>query len=522
MGPVLRARVTRSSNRTGNKPADCVDDRCEVLADKTNSNNYMSLRRKRNVAIPQPNLSNQQKPCIFKLGNSADDRDLSPQERLALYNFEVDENEPLPQKLKCKRKVRHRKKIDLSDTSDEEYFPGVTMKKRLQSGGKETVARQRKLPSSHVSCHEKITLENKENISVADTNFKCQSTDMTHHDSDIRHNMAEGSKGNVSVAHTRSSSMTHCDSDIRHDMAEGSKGNVSVACTRSSSMTHRDSDIRHNMAEGSKGNLSVALTHSSSMTHSDSDIHTKTVTENTDSAYTCQKTSVTHNKPRNMMTGNKEVARMTPRHLSVHRESDICTSLAEGSELNLSVGESESSQVPSSCGRSLFFSPIEKCPLQPSTFVTIRRPGRGEDTHGIQSVQDFTVDNCFGFDEESDDDLHLSLSPVKIASHSKPVLSVPFAVCSTPNLKPTLTRPEATSSKLMQSGAQTRPSLISVPSATVCVTAPEHSVAPSVEPPDIADAARDPSPPSLFVDKNDPVQHFMKVSLAQGVVLFHS
>lgn len=458
MGPALRARVARSSNRTGNKPADCVDSRCKVLADKTNSNNHMALRRRRNVAIPQPNLSSEQKPSVYKLGNNAEKQDLPPQERLALYNFEVDENEPLPKKKsKYRRKVRHRKKMDLSDTSDDEHTRTVTVRKHLRSGEKWAVAIQKKQASCLVTYHEKITLENKENVLVADTNF----TDVTHHDSDSQHNMTEESKGNVSVAHA----------------------------------------------------------HSGSMTHHNSDSHVRTATENTDgvvvdSTYTCHKTNVTHNKPTKMITGNKEIAGVASCHLSVHRISDICTSLAEGSELNFSVSESEPSQVSSSCRRSLLFSPIEKCPLRPSTFVTVRWPGRSKDTHGIQSVEDFTVDNYFGFDEESEDDLHLSLSPVKMAPELKPVSSVPFAVSSTPNLKPTFTRPETTSMNLVQSRAQTTP-LVSVRSTTA-----EHSLASDVEPPDIADAGHDLSPPVLFMDKSDPVTHFMKVSHTQGIVLF--
>jgi hypothetical protein len=149
----------------------------------------------------------------------------------------------------------------------------------------------------------------------------------------------------------------------------------------------------------------------------------------------------------------------------------------------------------------------------------MRWPGRSKDTHSIQSVEDFTVDNYFGFDE-SEDDLHVLLSPVKspvkVACRSKPVSSVPFAVSSTPNVKLTFTRPEATSVRLMQSRPQTRTPLVSIQSAT----APEHSLASDVEPPDIAAAGHDPSPPVLFVDKSDPVTHFMKVSLTWGVVLY--
>lgn len=451
MGPVLRARVARSSNRTGTKPADCVDSRCKVLADKTNSNNLMALRKRRNMAIPQPNLSSQQKTCVYKLGNNAETQDLPPQERLAIYNFEVDENEPLPKKKsKYRRKVRRRKKVNLSDTLDDKYTQAV--KKHLKSGEKWAVVLQKKQANSLVICHEKITLENKGNVLMADPSF----TDVTHHDSDSKHNMAEESKGNVSVAHA----------------------------------------------------------HSGSMTYLDSDSQVRTATENTDgtvadSTYTCQKISVTHNRPTNMMTGNKEIAGVAGSHLSIYRISDICTSLAEGSEPSCSVSESEPSQVSSSCRKSLLFSPIEKCPLRQNTFMTVRWSGRSKGTRDIQSVENFTVDNYFGFDEESEDDLHLSLTPVKMAPESKPVSSVPFAVSSTPNLKPTFTRPEDMSMNLVQSRAQTTP-LISVHSTT----ASEHSLASDVEPPDI----HDPSPPALFVDKSDPVTHFMKVSLRQGFV----
>ncbi|XP_023704887.1 uncharacterized protein LOC111863094 isoform X2 [Cryptotermes secundus] len=438
MGPALRARVAWSNNRTGNKPADCVDSQCKVLADKTNSNNLMALRRRRNMAIPQPNLSSQQKTCVYKLGNNAETPDLPPQERLALYNFEVDENEPLPKKKsKYRRKVRRRKKVDLSDTLYDKYTQAVTVKKHLKSGEKWAVL-QKKQASSPVTCHEKITMENKGNILVADPNF----TNVTHHDFDSQHNMAEESKENVSVAYA----------------------------------------------------------HNGSMTYLDSDSQMRTATENTDGtvadrAYTCQKISVIQNKPTTMMTGNKEIAGVAGSHLS------ICKSLAEGSEPSCSVSESAPSQVSSSCRQSLLFSPIERCPLRQNTFMTVRWSGRSQGTRGIQSVDDFTVDNYFGFDEESEDDLHLSLSPVKMAPESKPVSSVPFAVSSTPNLKPTFTRPEAMSMNLMQSRAQTA-ALVSLHSTT----ASEHSLASDVEPPDI----HDPSPPALFEDKSDPVTHFMK------------
>jgi hypothetical protein len=305
-----------------------------------------------------------------------------------------------------------------------------------------------------MTCCEKVTVENKENVSVAETNFKCQSTDVTRHDSGSQHNVAEESKGNVSVEHAHS-------------------GSNSVSQVRTLT-----------------GNTHSVVA---------------------DSTYTCQKTSVTRNEPTNMMMGNKEIAGVAD---SVQRVSDICTSLAEGSEMNFSVSESEPDQISISCRRSLLFSPIEKCPLRPSTSMT-RWPGRSKDTHGVQSVEDFSVDNYFGFDEESEDDLHVSLTPVKVAPRSKPVSSVPFAVSSTPNAKLTFTRPKATSMRLMQSIPQTRTPLVSIQSAT----APEHSLPSDVEPPDIADVGHAPSPPALFVDKSDPVTHFMKVSLTQGVVL---
>jgi hypothetical protein len=462
MGPVLRTRVAQSS-RTGDRPADSVDDRCKVLADKTNSHMAVEWggrrrRRRGSLTIPQPNLSIQQKLCIYKVGSNVENQDLSPQEKLALYNFEVDENEPLPKKKsKYKRKVRHRKKMDLSDMSDDEYTLPVTAKKHLLSGRKSSVAKKKKQTRSLVTCQEKVTLKSKENVSVADISCKCQNSDVTHHYSDSHQDVGGERKENVSFACAYSGS--------------------SIDCVSRSRTATENMDI-------------VA-----------------------DSTYTCQKTNVAHSESTDM-TRNKEIASVAGRHLTVNRVSEICTSLTEGAELNCSVGESESSQFSSSCRRSLLLSPIEKCPLQPSSFMAVRWPER--DSRGLQSVQDFNIDNCFGFDEESEDDLHLSLSPVKMASRLKPVLSGPFAVSSTPNRKPTLTKPEAMSKKLMQNIGQTRTPFVSVQSATP----PEHLLASNVEPSSIAEAGYDHSPPVLFVDKSDSVTHFIKVSLTQDVMSF--
>jgi hypothetical protein len=302
-----------------------VGDRCGVLADKTNSNSHMELRRrKRNVVLPQPDMNVHKKPCIYKLGNTVCNQDLLPQDRLALYNFEVDENEPLPnKKQKKKRKVRHRKKKGLLDS---EY----KVDKRLLSAA----------------------TQKKQDKNMADTR--------------------------------------------QHDV--GAETETSVAGV---------------------------------------------------------------------------------------------------------VAGSESEP-------SLLFSPIEKCPLRSSTFGAVRWPA-----HGIQSVEDFTVHNYFGFDEESDDDLRLSLSPVKMAPHSKPVSSGPSAASSTPNLKPLFARSEATSMNVMQNGAQTRTALVPIQSAAV----PKHPPASSVGPPDKVDAGRDPSPPVLFVDGSESATHFMKVSLTTGILI---
>jgi hypothetical protein len=401
-------------------------------------------RGRRSVIVPQPILSIPQKPCVYKLGNDVCNQDLPSQDRLALYNFEVDENEPLPNKKpKNKRKVRHRKKMGLANKTDNEYTLAATVDKCLLSAGKGSFANQKKQGSS-------VTVKKEEHVSVADTSLKCQS-------SERQHNVAGERKGNAPFARTCGGGT--CDRDGR----------------------------------------------------------TRTAVENmvsvvTDSTDTCHRTIVTNHEPTSMMTGDKGIACVAD------GASDNGVSVAEGSELNLSVAESERSRGSSSCRSSLLFSPIEKWPSRPAAFVTAGWPARCTDTRGIQSVEDFTVDNYFGFDEESEDDLHLSLSPVKMAPCSKPASSGSFAVSSTPNLRPTFTRPEATSMKEMQKGAQTRTALVPAQSTA----APRHPLASSVDLPDIADAVCDPSPPVLFMDRREPTTHFTKVSLPQGLAVFLS
>jgi hypothetical protein len=181
----------------------------------------------------------------------------------------------------------------------------------------------------------------------------------------------------------------------------------------------------------------------------------------------------------------------------VHQKPEICRNLPEDSELNFSVGETEPGQVSSS------FSPIEQHSSHPGNFVTLWRPG----TRGIQSVEDFTVDNYFGFDEESEDDLQL-LSPVKMASSLKPVVSVPFAVSSTPNLKPSFTRQQAKPLRLVNEGPKTGNAVMSKPAP------PEVSLVS-----DMVSGAHNSSTPIVFMDENVPVEHFMKVSVPHGVVV---
>ena len=128
-----------------------------------------------------------------------------------------------------------------------------------------------------------------------------------------------------------------------------------------------------------------------------------------------------------------------------------------------------------------------------------------------QLVQ-FIIDNCFGFDEESEDDLDFSLSEVKVAPSMKSVMSVPFAVSSTPNPKPTFTRPEIKPMRLVQGRARTRTACSSVQSA-VLPTAASVSVpklfAPDTTLPDRVEAAESPSP-SICTDEDVPVPHFTK------------
>jgi len=530
MGPVLRPRVARGSHRIGNKAANCADRRCRVLADKTNR----ALRSRRKVASPQPDLGSEQRPCIYKLGNTTENQELLPEERLALYTFEVDENEPQVKKSKCKRKVWHRKKLDSSDATDDEYIPRG--KKHLRSGVKRA-ARRKKCLTTGVTHHQKMTMENKENVSVAESNFSHQSSPMTCHDSNDHGKTEVENKESVSVA----------DSTYTH---------------HSNNVSNHEPDSSGKVTAESKESVSVS-----------------------DSTNTCHATSVTCNELGNMM-GNKEIVPVADMPKAKSQKPEIHRNLVE----DLSVSESKPGQVSSSCRSILPFSPIEQHFPQPGTCMSLRQPGTSRVTW---SVEDFTVENFFGFDEESEDEQHLLLSPLKMIPSLGTNVSIP--VSSTPYVKPKFTRTGAEPMRLVHTGAKLRTAFMSaqctapaarsvtvpttwsatppaaqsatVPAtwsatapttrsatasaarsatepATWSVTAPttrsvitpaaqsatapavaplptsELSLTSDVTPPYTVNAVHNPSSPILFMDENVPSQHFTKVSLTQGVVVF--
>jgi hypothetical protein len=182
----------------------------------------------------------------------------------------------------------------------------------------------------------------------------------------------------------------------------------------------------------------------------------------------------------------------------VHHKPEICRNLAEDSELNPNVVGTELKQVSSS------FSCTQQHFSQPGTFVAQRQPG----IHAIQSVEDFTVNNYFGFDEESEDDLHLPLPPVKMVPSLKPIISVPFPVSSTPNLKASFTRPQAKPLRLINEEPNTRTALMSKP-------APYEVSLIS----DMVNGSHTSSTPIMVMDENVPVQNFMKVSVLCSVMV---
>jgi hypothetical protein len=462
MGPVVTARAARNSHKSGVELANCIENKVKVLTDKTN---HMVLRRsRRNVASLQPNLGSGQKPCIYKVGNMAENQDLPPEERLALYTFKVDEYDPQPKKSSHRRNVRHRKKTDMSDTMDDEYTPTTNVKKCVRPGMNSIVTRQKKHLSTGVT---KMALEN-DTGAVEGSILKCLNTGVTHQE-----------KLTLQKEDTVS--------------AIGS----SLKCL------------------------------SPGVTYCDCDSHTKTATENkenigvVDSIVTCQVANVNHNESRNLVTENKAIiSAAAGRCVTVYQKADICTNLADDSELNFSVVESEPGQVLLSTRSNLLISPVVQ---HFSQCVTIRRPGKSKDCHSIQSVEDFTVDNYFGFDEESEDDLHFSLSEVTVARSVKPVMSVPFAISSTPNPKPSFTRPEIKPMRLFQGGTRTKITLPSMQSTTLSMAASASAskllLASDTTPSDTVDAAHSPCP-SICLDEDVPVQHFMKVNCIQEVVGF--
>ena len=455
MAPSVTARAARNTRRTGTESANRVDSKLNVLADKTN---HMALRRsKRNVASPQPILGSGQKPCIYKVGNTAENQDLPPEERLALYTFEIDDCDPPAKKSKHKRNVRRRIKSDISDTMDDEYIPTTNVSKCLRPGTR-IVTRQKKHLNTSIT---KMVLKKEINGPVAGSTLKCLNTGVPHQE-------------NLTLQ--------------REDT-------VSVTC----------SSVKY-LSPGPS--LSPGLSPS----------HRQTATENkenvpaVDTGSTCQVADVNHNERKSLVTENNvTISATADRSVTARQKRSICTNLADDSELNLSVAESEPGQVSSSSRSSLFISPVVR---RFSQCVTMRRQGKSKDPRGIQSVEDFTIDNYFGFDEESEDDLNFSLSEVKVAPSVKPVMSVPFAVSSTPNPKPSFTRPEIKPMRLVQGRTWARTACSSVQSA-VLPTAASVSVpkllAPDTTLPDTVEAAHNPSP-SICTDEDVPVPHFMKVS----------
>jgi hypothetical protein len=412
-------------------------------------------RSKRNMASPQPILGSGQKPCIYKVGNTAENQDLPPEERLALYTFEIDEYDSPAKKSRHKRKVRRRIKSDISDTMDDEYIPTTNVSKCLRPGTR-IVTRQKKNLTTSVT---KMVLEKEINGPVAGSTLKCLNTGVSHQE-----NLTLQKEDTVSVTCSSvkclSPGVSYCDSDSHRQMATENKENVPAVDTGS----------------------------------------------------TYQVADANHNERKSLMTENKAVISATAdRSVTARQTRSICTNLADDSELNFSVAESEPGQVSSSGRSSLFISPVVR---RFSQCVTMRRQGKSKDPRGIQSVEDFTVDNYFGFDEESEDDLNFSLSEVKVAPSVKPVMSVPFAISSTPNPKPSFTRPEIKPMRLVQGRARTRTAYSSVQSA-VLPTAASVSVpkllAPDTTVPDTVEAAHSPSP-SICTDEDVLVPHFMKVS----------
>jgi hypothetical protein len=422
-----------------------------VLADKTN---HMALRRSRRiVANPQPTLDSGQKPCIYKVGNTAENQDLPPEERLALYTFETDEYDPPAKKSRHKRNVRRRIKSDISDTMDDEYIPTTNVSKCLRPGTR-IVTRQKKHLYTSVT---KMALENEDTGPMAGSTLKCLNTGVSHHE-----NLTQQKEDTVSVTGSSvqclSPGVAYCDSDSQRETTTENKENIPAVDTSSA----------------------------------------------------CQVADVNHNERKSLVTENKAIISATSdRCVTVHQKHSICTNLADDSELNFSVAESEPGQVSSSSRSSLFISPVVR---RFSQCVTMRRPRKSKDPHGIQSVEDFTIDNYFGFDEETDDDLDFSLSEVKVAPGMKPVMSVPFAVSSTPNPKPSFTRPEIKPLRLVQGRTRTRTACSSLQSAALLTAASVSGpklFAPDTALPDTAEAAHSPCP-SICMDEDVPVPHFTK------------
>ena len=232
----MTARATRNTRSTGTEWANCVDSKLNVLADKTNR---MALRRsRRNVANPQPILGSGQKPCIYKVGNTAENQDLPPEERLALYTFEIDEYDPPAKKSRHRRNVRRRIKSDMTDTIDDEYIPTTNVSKCLRRGTR-IVTRQKKHLNTSVT---KMAQENEDTGPVAGNTLKCLNTDVSHHE-----NLTLQKEDTVSVTGSNvkclSPGVAYCDSDSQRKTATENKENVPALDTSS---TGQVADVNHN------------------------------------------------------------------------------------------------------------------------------------------------------------------------------------------------------------------------------------------------------------------------------------
>ncbi|XP_069681945.1 uncharacterized protein [Periplaneta americana] len=446
MGRVLRARKPQLGQGNEKEPTSSSLEKIYTrkgLTDKTNDSNYMALRsnksgkrqqksvNKNNFIVSdskQEHLLKGEKHCIYDNNDTEKKEDISLllEEKIGVYTFEVDKNDPQPKKARRKRRVKRRKISDISDTTDDDSIVISSEKKQLRSTARQTrvvksALRDLKEKRSLSNKHEKMETTDslQDNIcgieragksqSEFDLNRKVTADNSTH--------PLTENETNMHIKERRKSIETiQCEPDSSDDIVTENRTVVNVI-----NFQNKNTDMT-NYELNSSGN-------------------------------------------------NKENIPLINRNYKdkvSNRKSEVCGNLSENSEVNFSFVKPQAEHKLYSNkkfqNRKLLLCSSEHRAPQTIKEANSKEYGR------MQSREDFNIDNYFGFDEESEDDLYASLSPVKKPTDTKNCSElVPLAVTSTPNNRPIFTK-TATQSAILRVREQetnTVTSLLNLPETII-------------------------------------------------------